>query len=243
MSRFGNLVTMEWWTELWLNEGFATFLEFLCVDDLFPQYAIWNQFPSDITNQALTLDSLASSHPVEVEIKSPADCSEVFDTISYCKGAAIIRMLHTYIGDEKFKSGMNEYLTKHKYGNARTIDLWEALENKSGHPVSSIMANWTSQVGFPLVKIAEVTQEGTSRAITLTQEKFCADSKFNFSKVQFEDYKWMIPLSIAKGSQPNTPCFQVLMDGAESKMMDIVVPDVAQGEWIKVKFRQNTNSQ
>lgn len=97
---FGNLVTMEWWTDLWLNEGFATFMEFLCIDNLFPEYNIWTQFVTDTYTPALALDALHNSHPIEVPVGNPSEIDEIFDEISYHKGASVIRMLHRYISNE-----------------------------------------------------------------------------------------------------------------------------------------------
>jgi puromycin-sensitive aminopeptidase len=96
---FGNLVTMEWWTHLWLNEGFATWIEYLCVDHCLPELDIWTQFVNSDYCRALDLDSLKNSHPIEVTVGSPAETDEIFDAISYSKGASTIRMLHNYIGD------------------------------------------------------------------------------------------------------------------------------------------------
>lgn len=106
---FGNLVTMEWWTHLWLNEGYASFVEFLCVDHLFPEYEIWTQFVTDMYTRALELDALQNSHPIEVEVGHPTEIDEIFDEISYNKGASVIRMLHNYLGDEAFRKGMFFY--------------------------------------------------------------------------------------------------------------------------------------
>lgn len=103
---FGNLVTMEWWTHLWLNEGYASFVEFLCVDHLFPEYDIWTQFVTDMYTRALELDALQNSHPIEVEVGHPTEIDEIFDEISYNKGASLIRMLHNYLGEEAFREGM-----------------------------------------------------------------------------------------------------------------------------------------
>ena len=100
---FGNLVTMEWWTHLWLNEGYASFVEFLCVDHIFPDYDIWTQFVTDMYTRALELDCLKNSHPIEVAVGHPSEVDEIFDEISYNKGASVIRMLHHYIGDEDFR--------------------------------------------------------------------------------------------------------------------------------------------
>ena len=97
---FGNLVTMEWWTHLWLKEGFASFIEFLCVDHLFNEYDIWTQFVTDVYTRALDLDALHNSHPIEVPVGHPSEIDEIFDDISYNKGASVIRMLHQFIGDD-----------------------------------------------------------------------------------------------------------------------------------------------
>ncbi|KAK2722015.1 hypothetical protein QYM36_002539 [Artemia franciscana] len=104
---FGNLVTMEWWTHLWLNEGYASFSEYLCVDSVFPEYEIWTQFVTDTTFGAFSLDSMKNSHPIEVPVNSPSEVDEIFDEISYNKGASVIRMLHSYIGDDV--SWLNKY--------------------------------------------------------------------------------------------------------------------------------------
>ena len=123
---FGNLVTMEWWTHLWLNEGFASWIEFLAVDHLFPEWDMWTQFVYTDFGRALSLDGLKSSHPIEVEVRDPKQISEIFDGISYSKGASVIRMLRAYIGAEPFRRGLQRYLGRHQYANATTEDLWQA---------------------------------------------------------------------------------------------------------------------
>lgn len=150
---FGNLVTMEWWTHLWLNEGYASFVEFLCVAHLFPEYDIWTQFVTDTYIKALELDALKNSHPIEVPVGHPSEIDEIFDDISYNKGASVIRMLHSYIGDEDFRKGMSLYLNRHSYSNALTEDLWAALEEASSKPVGDVMSTWTKQQGFPVLKV------------------------------------------------------------------------------------------
>ena len=125
---FGNLVTMGWWTDLWLNEGFASWVEYLAVDYLFPEWNMWTQFVTDDYAHARDLDALDNTHPIEVEVHHPREIDEIFDAISYQKGASVIRMLHEYLGEADFKKGLHDYLTKHSYGNAATADLWEALE-------------------------------------------------------------------------------------------------------------------
>eukprot|EP00038_Savillea_parva_P019402 m.27399 g.27399 ORF g.27399 m.27399 type:complete len:872 (+) comp4409_c0_seq1:61-2676(+) len=168
---FGNLVTMEWWTHLWLNEGFATWVGWLAVDHMFPEWRIWDRFVGDELERALELDSLRSSHAIEVECKNSADVNEIFDAISYSKGASLIRMLADIIGIEAFQSGLRDYIQKHKYSNAESTDLWAALTKSSGRDVSSLMSVWTKQTGYPVVSL---TLDTASGAVSGTQQRFFA---------------------------------------------------------------------
>ncbi len=148
---FGNLVTMKWWNDLWLNEGFATWCADLARDALHPEWEIWAHFTADNQARAQELDSLVNTHPIEVEVPDPHGLDEIFDAVSYAKGGSIIRMLHHYLGDEAFRKGLHNYLTKHAHGNAVTHDLWQALGEASGKPVDEMMSAWTSRPGYPLV--------------------------------------------------------------------------------------------
>lgn len=156
---FGNLVTMRWWTDLWLNEGFASWVEYLAVDQLFPQWQMWTQFISDEQQTALRLDALQNTHPVEVPVRHPDEIRTIFDTISYSKGASVIHMLQQYLGADEFREGLRHYLKEHAYGNTVTDDLWAALEKVSGKPVAKFMTAWTGQPGFPLLT-AKVDNNG-----------------------------------------------------------------------------------
>jgi len=151
---------MEWWKELWLNEGFATFVGNQAVDHLFPEWDTWTQFLSQYHNRALDLDSLASSHPIEVEVYNSGEINEIFDAISYNKGAVIIRMIANVIGSEAFRKGLVHYLNAHKYANAVTDDLWASLSQSSGFPVKEFMDNWTKTMGFPLISVKETGKAG-----------------------------------------------------------------------------------
>jgi puromycin-sensitive aminopeptidase len=164
---FGNLVTMRWWTDLWLNEGFASWIEYLAVDHLFPEWDIWTQFAVDEQQSAMKLDSLDNTHPIEVPIKHPDEIRSIFDAISYNKGASVIHMLHGYLGPEKFRDGLRHYLKEHAYKNTDTMDLWQALEKVSKKPVKAFMHAWTSLPGFPIVSFDQVSDE-----VTLKQERF-----------------------------------------------------------------------
>uniref|UniRef100_A0ACD5XRD6 Uncharacterized protein n=1 Tax=Avena sativa TaxID=4498 RepID=A0ACD5XRD6_AVESA len=147
---FGNLVTMEWWTHLWLNEGFATWVSHLAVDTFFPQWNIWTQF-LDSTTTALRLDSLEESHPIEVEIHHASEVDQIFDAISYEKGASVIRMLHSYLGADRFQTALASYIKKYAYSNAKTEDLWAVFEKETGEPVKDLMTSWTKQKGYPVI--------------------------------------------------------------------------------------------
>ncbi|MDP2637505.1 MAG: M1 family metallopeptidase [Candidatus Levybacteria bacterium] len=185
---FGNLVTMEWWTHLWLNEGFASFIEYLAVDKVFPSWHIWTQFVYMDHSKALDLDGLKNTHPIEVEVHHPSEISEIFDAVSYSKGASIIRMLAEYLGEKDFQKGLQAYLKKHKYSNASTVDLWTALEKVSGKKVKKIMENWTGKPGYPLVEISE-----SSTKLKLVQKRFFSSP---ISAKTSDNTLWNIPLGV-----------------------------------------------
>ena len=150
---FGDLVTMEWWDDLWLNESFASWMGTKSVDWLFPDWEMWTQFVNMDTNRALSLDGLKNSHPIEQEVKNPAEVSQLFDAISYSKGGSVLRMLENFLGAETFQGGLYRYLKANEYGNARTQDLWAALEEESGQPVTEIMDSWVKQTGYPVLRV------------------------------------------------------------------------------------------
>ena len=143
----------DWWTHLWLNEGFATWIEYLSVENCLPEWQIWNFYAVDHLMRAFELDSLESSHPIEVTVGHPSEINEIFDSISYCKGSAIIRMLNSYMGSADFVKGLQLYLKKYQYRNAQTNDLWQELDNSSNKPISQIASNWTKMAGYPLIEI------------------------------------------------------------------------------------------
>ncbi|XP_033375897.1 puromycin-sensitive aminopeptidase [Parus major] len=225
---FGNLVTMEWWTHLWLNEGFASWIEYLCVDHCFPEYDIWTQFVSADYTRAQELDALDNSHPIEVSVGHPSEVDEIFDAISYSKGASVIRMLHDYIGDEDFRKGMNLYLTKFQQRNAATEDLWESLEKASGKPIAAVMNTWTKQMGFPLIYV-EAEQQEDDKVLKLVQKKFCASGPYTG-----EDFPmWMVPISICTSEDPSSAKMQILMDKPE---LTVVLKDTKPEQWVKLNL-------
>lgn len=182
---FGNLVTMRWWTDLWLNEGFASWIEYLATDHLFPDWDVWTQFIVDEQQQALKLDALENTHPIEVPVNHPDEIRTIFDAISYSKGASVINMLHKYLGADDFKVGLREYLAKHKYSNTNTVDLWESLEEVSGKPVREFMHAWTATPGFPLLEV-NVNEKG----VHVSQKRFFT----NPNHEELPEQSWPIPL-------------------------------------------------
>ena len=191
---FGNLVTMEWWTDLWLNEGFASYIEYLAVDHMFPQWDIWTQFAYNDFNVALELDALANTHPIEVEVHHPNEIGEIFDEVSYSKGSSVIRMLAAFLGEKNFRSGLRYYLKKHAYKNASTVDLWQAFEKISGKPVRKIMQNWTGKPGYPLLKLKKIADDGKQVKIKLTQDRFFSSPASN--KTVHDNTIWRLPLGV-----------------------------------------------
>ncbi len=185
---FGNLVTMEWWTHLWLNEGFASYIEYLAVDKLFPSWDIWTQFVTNDLGVALRLDALLSTHPIEVEVHHPDEIGEIFDEVSYSKGASLIRMLANYLGEDNFRDGLRYYLKKHSYQNTETIHLWQAFEKVCGKPkknIAKMMHTWTGKPGYPIIRIKD--------DLTIFQERFFASPT---SKKKAKDKTiWQVPLN------------------------------------------------
>lgn len=185
---FGNLVTMEWWTHLWLNEGFASYIEFLAVDHLFPEWDIWSQFAYMELGTALRLDSLKHTHPIEIEVHHPNEIGEIFDEVSYSKGSSVIRMLAGYLGEKDFRDGLRHYLKKHSYKNASTVHLWESFEKISKKPVRQVMQNWTAKGGYPLVEVIN-KKEG----FEIKQSRFLSST---LSKTEIKDATlWSVPVN------------------------------------------------
>ena len=151
---FGDLVTMEWWEGIWLNEAFATFMEVLCTNAFRPQWKMWVSFGVD-RDAALQIDGLHSTRPIEYEVVSPDDTRGMFDVLTYEKGGSVLRMLEQYLGESVFRDGISTYLVKHSYANTVTTDLWDALEATSGQPVRSLMNTWILQGGHPLVTLED----------------------------------------------------------------------------------------
>ena len=194
---FGNLVTMKWWNDLWLNESFATFMATKFVDKFYPEWDLWNQFVEDAMNVAMGLDSLKTTHPIDVKVNSPAEIREIFDAISYDKGGCVLRMLENYVGEPNFQKGLKKYLSDFKYKNAKGQDLWDAIGKASKMPVTSMINTWLKQPGFPLV---EINQDGNN--LKIKQNRYLLESTKKFSKGL-----WSIPLSLGLEKETSKTLF------------------------------------
>jgi aminopeptidase N len=191
---FGDLVTMAWWDNLWLNEGFASWMGTKCTTRFNPQWEVWlsKNTPRDPTRRhgigreaAMEGDARSTTHPIQQTIATEAEASSAFDDITYRKGMSFIRMLESFLGENIFRDGIRKYMAAHKFSNSTTADLWNALSEASGKPVGEIAAAWTQQPGFPVVK---VTRDPSGK-ITLTQERFTV----HFPKAP--PLEWKIPLT------------------------------------------------
>ncbi|XAR69944.1 Membrane alanyl aminopeptidase [Bertholletia excelsa] len=228
---FGNLVTMEWWTHLWLNEGFATWVSYLATDSLFPEWKIWTQF-LEVSTQGLRLDELAESHPIEVDVNYAAEIDEIFDAISYRKGASVIRMLQSYLGPECFQRALASYIKKYAYSNAKTDDLWAVLEEESRQPVSKLMNLWTKQKGYPVVSVKVKGQN-----LEFEQLQFLLSGSHGGGE-------WIIPINLCCGSYDTGKSFLLELKSKSLDMKEVLGCTVStdclmdRRAWIKLNVDQ-----
>lgn len=188
---FGNLVTMDGWNGLWLNEGFATWMSWYSINHFYPQWRIWEDYVAGTLQPALELDSLEGSHPVEFSVVHARDVEQAFDAISYKKGSSVLRMISKRLGEEVFLEGVRLYLQRHVFANASTNDLWDALQDSSGVDVRSQMSIWTRQIGFPVVSVVE-NVKGSKHCVTLKQSRYLS----NGSEDTNQQSKLIYPVSI-----------------------------------------------
>ncbi|KAG0283670.1 hypothetical protein BGZ96_011949 [Linnemannia gamsii] len=185
---FGNLVTMEWWDHLWLNEGFATWVGTLAVDHLFPEWDTWPTFIVSDVQRGIALDSLRSSHPIEVPVNDPHEIHQIFDAISYSKGASVIRMLSNWLTVDVFLAGIRRYLKKHEYSNATTDDLWNALSEESKIDVREFMNTWTRVIGIPIIDVTEA-----DGVVSVEQHRYLST---NDVKPEEDETIWWVPMGV-----------------------------------------------
>ena len=201
---FGDLVTMAWWDNLWLNEGFASWMGGKCTAHFNPQWEVWlrRNLPRDPTRrvgiakeQAMEGDARSTTHPIHQRIATEAEANSAFDDITYKKGQSFLRMLESFLGEDVFRDGIRRYIAAGKYFNSTTADLWNALSEASKKPVAEVAAGWTEQLGFPVVKV----KREAGGKVRLTQERFTV----NFKNAPLVE--WRVPLTYSViGEAPAT---------------------------------------
>jgi puromycin-sensitive aminopeptidase len=206
---YGDLVTMKWWDDLWLNEAFATWMAYRVVDAWRPEWRMWQGFEHDRSG-ALLQDALANTHPIYAEVRSVAEATENFDAITYEKGAAVVRMIEHYLGAQTFREGVRLYMRRHREGNTVAGDLWRALEEASGREVERVAQAWIEQPGFPLVTFGPA-KGGADSALRVRQERFFADPRIPAAKRR---RRWPVPLVVKGSAAGRTSEDRFLVDGA-----------------------------
>jgi aminopeptidase N len=187
---FGDLVTMAWWDNLWLNEGFATWMATKAAEQFYPQWQSWlNGYGAK--QFAMALDARRTSHPIQQPIANESEAMIAFDAITYNKGQALIRMLENYLGEDVFRDGIRNYMAAHAYGNTTTADLWQALERLAHKPVTGIAASFTEQDGVPLI-LAETACHGDTQRLKLRQDRFVVAPK---AAAPLPPRNWQIPVA------------------------------------------------
>ena len=198
---FGDLVTMKWWDDIWLNEGFATWMSSKPLEVWKPE---WNFNLDDVSQMGGTLntDSLANTRPIHQPADTPGQIMELFDGIAYGKAAAVLKMLESYLGEETFRSGVNAYIRQHQYANATAVDFWDAQAKTSKKPVDQIMPTFVAQAGVPVINV-KAQCSGNSTTVTLDQRRYYYDRK------KFEaanDQLWQVPLCLKSSATGAEKC-------------------------------------
>ncbi|MGJ9419429.1 M1 family metallopeptidase [Massilia sp. CMS3.1] len=185
---FGNLVTMAWWDNLWLNEGFASWMAAKATEHFHPE---WRPHLDGIAGRegVLNLDARKTTHPIQTRIDNEEQAAGAFDAITYEKGQGFLRMLEAYVGEDQFRKGIRAYMAKHQYSNTTTADLWAAIEKASGKPVGKLAADWTTQPGYPLISVSQACVDG-KRQVSLAQEQFRLDEP------ALDNRLWNVPLQV-----------------------------------------------
>ena len=193
---FGNIVTMQWWDDLWLNEGFASWMESKASQHFYPQ---WHAELSAVSsrNYAMFQDAQQTTHPVVQPVRNLEEANAAFDGITYSKGLSVITMLEAYLGEEAFRTGVRAYMQKHQYGNTVTGDLWQALAQASGRPVQEIAKDFTHQIGVPLIEAVSAECRQGNTVLTLKQ------SRFGLDDASKQPQSWTVPVTAqVVGAEP-----------------------------------------
>ena len=219
---FGNLVTMWWWDDLWLNESFATWLAWKIVDDWRPDWQSWVEFARE-KQVPLGVDALVSTRPISSKVRTAAEAEEMFDSLTYEKGASVLRMLEQFLGEKAFRRGIRDYIAAHRYGNAAAADLWDALAKASGQPVPAIAHDWFTRPGFPTVNVRATSED--FRTVQVEQARFLADPGASVPP----GTPWAIPLTFSFEDDAGRQRHGVLMTEAHA---EIPLPACGRVRWV-----------
>jgi aminopeptidase N len=200
---FGDLVTMAWWDNIWLNEGFASWMQAKAAEALHPEWQTWLN-GNGFKQAAMSEDARRTTHPIQQPIGNETEAMAAFDSITYAKGQALIRMVENYLGEDAFRAGIRAYMRQHAYSNTTTADLWGALQAASGKPVAAVASAYTEQGGIPLV-IAQASCAGDAQRIAIRQERFTIHDPAP------QPQRWQVP--IARGDVAGTSSETLLLDG------------------------------
>ncbi len=228
---FGNLVTMAWWDNLWLNEGFASWMAAKATQHFHPEWR--SVLDGQVEREGvLNLDARKSTHPIQTPVTTEQQAANAFDAITYGKGEAFLRMLEAYLGEEPFRKGIRAYMAKHKYSNTTSADLWAALEAASGKPVAKLAADWTTQPGFPVIKVSQTCVDG-KRQVSLSQEQFRLDEPATEGRL------WPVPIELGRVDGKTS---SVLLTGPSTTVTQscegVLVVDPASVGFFRVQYDQ-----
>ena len=187
---FGNLVTMVWWDDLWLNEGFASWMEKKLTDEFNPSMKVWVRTRAD-KEKAMAKDALRTAHPVQQPVEDESEALAAFDDITYLKGLSVVRMLEAYLGEAQFRDGLRQYMARHAYSNATSADLWAALEAASNRPIAAIALEFSRQPGIPLINVA-TRCEGNKLTVTLRQSRYTLNDPYAAPQ------SWQVPVALGR---------------------------------------------
>jgi aminopeptidase N len=202
---FGDLVTMRWWDDLWLNEGFASWMASRTTQRLHPEWSA-DLAAVGSRERAMDRDGIATTHPIVQKIETVEQTAQAFDAISYSKGQAVLHMLEGYVGDDAWREGVRRYMKAHAYGNTTSDDLWREVEAAAGQPITAIAHDFTLQPGVPMIRVAAATCQNNQTTLQLVQEEFTSD------RPSKKPLQWRVPVT-AKALGAKAPVRHVVTGG------------------------------
>ena len=209
---FGNLVTMVWWDDLWLNEGFASWMEKKLTDEFNPSMKVWVRTRAD-KEKAMAKDALRTAHPVQQPIEDESEALAAFDDITYLKGLSVVRMLEAYIGEAQFRDGLRQYMARHAYSNATSADLWAALEAASNKPIAAIALGFSRQPGIPLIQVSTQCEEN-KLTVTLRQSRYTLNDPYAGPQ------SWQVPVALGRPGDDKASHTELVADVPKTLTFD-----------------------